>query len=90
MVEADRGAAVAPGRGGLRADRGEPFVQAWDDNPPAGTGGDLRGTGTGSATPLAWTHAQFIRLVWSIDAAPPVESPQLVSCRYGGLCDSAR
>jgi glucoamylase len=64
--------------------------QVWDDNPPAGTGGDVRGTGTGSATPLGSTHAQFIRLAWSVDAGRPVESPQLVSCRYGGPCDSAR
>ena len=35
-------------------------------------------------------HAQFIRLAWSIDAGRPVERPALVSCRYGGPCDSAR
>ena len=34
------------------------------------------GTGTGSATPLGWTHAQFIRLAWSIDAGRPVERPE--------------
>jgi len=44
------------------------------------------GKGTGSATPLGWTHAQFIRLAWSIDAGRPVERPELVSCRYGGSC----
>jgi glucoamylase len=60
--------------------------QVWDDNPPAGAGGPEPGTGTGSATPLGWTHAQFIRLAWSIDAGYPVERPQLVSCRYGGPC----
>ena len=48
--------------------------QVWDDNPPSGTDGRLPGTGTGSATPLGWTHAQFIRLAWSIDAGRPVES----------------
>jgi len=64
--------------------------QVWDDNPPSGTDGRLLGTGTGSATPLGWTHAQFIRLAWSIDAGRPVEQPSLVSCRYGGPCDSAR
>jgi glucoamylase len=56
--------------------------QVWDDNPPART----PGTGTGSATPLGWTHAQFIRLAWSIDAGRPVERPSLVSCRYDGPC----
>lgn len=60
--------------------------QVWDDNPPSGTDGLLQGTGTGSATPLGWTHAQFIRLAWSIDAGRPVETPSLVSCRYGGPC----
>jgi glucoamylase len=60
--------------------------QVWDDNPPAGADGPEPGTGTGSATPLGWTHAQFIRLAWSIDAGHPVERPQLVSCRYGGPC----
>lgn len=63
--------------------------QVWDDNPPSGSDGRLPGTGTGSATPLGWTHAQFIRLAWSIDAGRPVETPDLVSCRYGGSCDSA-
>jgi glucoamylase len=60
--------------------------QVWDENPPAGADGNEPGTGTGSATPLGWTHAQFIRLAWSIDAGRPVERPRLVSCRYGGPC----
>jgi glucoamylase len=60
--------------------------QVWDDSQPAGTDGPEPGTGTGSATPLGWTHGQFIRLAWSIDAGHPVERPRLVSCRYGGPC----
>lgn len=63
--------------------------QVWDDNPPSGTAGRLPGTGTGSATPLGWTHAQFIRLAWSIDAGRPVERPSVVSCRYGAPCPGA-
>jgi glucoamylase len=63
--------------------------QVWDNAPPSGTAGQLPGTGTGSATPLGWTHAQFIRLAWSIDAGQPVERPSLVSCRYGGSCAGA-
>jgi glucoamylase len=63
--------------------------QVWDNNPPSGTAGQLPGTGTGSATPLGWTHAQFIRLAWSIDAGQPVERPSLVRCRYGGPCAGA-
>ncbi|TWP53078.1 hypothetical protein FKR81_08335 [Lentzea tibetensis] len=39
-------------------------------------------TGTTSATPLAWTHAQYVRLAWSIDAGRPVERPDVVACRY--------
>ena len=60
--------------------------QVWDNTAPAGTDGNLPGTGSGSATPLGWTHAQFIRLAWSIDAGHPVERPTLVSCHYGGPC----
>ena len=57
--------------------------QVWDHQPPAGTGPDFQpGEPTFSATPLAWTHAQFIRLAWSIDNGAPVETPQPVACRY--------
>jgi glucoamylase len=55
--------------------------QVWDDHPPAG---ETSGKGTRSATPLAWTHAQFVRLAWSIDAGKPVERPSIVACRYTG------
>jgi glucoamylase len=40
------------------------------------------GEGTRSATPLAWTHAQFIRLAWSIQAGTPIERPSIVADRY--------
>ena len=60
--------------------------QVWDEHPPSGTAGRAPGTGTGSSTPLGWTHAQFVRLAWSIDAGRPVERPAIVSCRYGGPC----
>ncbi len=59
--------------------------QVWDEHPPSGTRGPrCPGTGTGSSTPLGWTHAQFVRLAWSIDAGRPVERPAIVSCRYAG------
>jgi glucoamylase len=58
--------------------------QVWDDFPPSGKPGFPRGEGTFSATPLAWTHAQFIRLAWSIDAGHPVEQPSIVYDRYVG------
>ncbi len=56
--------------------------QVWDDNPPAGQPGFVPGTGTFSATPLAWSHAQFVRLAASIEAGHPVEQPAVVALRY--------
>ena len=57
--------------------------QVWDLTPPAGTGPRfVPGENTLSATPLAWSHSQFIRLARSIDAGAPVETPQIVACRY--------
>ena len=56
--------------------------QVWDENPPSGQPGFTPGTGTLSATPLAWTHAQFVRLAWSIDAGRPIERPGVVARRY--------
>jgi glucoamylase len=56
--------------------------QVWDDNPPSGQPGFRPGTGTFSATPLAWSHAQLIRLAWSIEAGHPVEQPSVVADRY--------
>ena len=53
--------------------------QVWDDQPPPG---ETSGKGTRSGTPLAWTHAAFVRLAWSIDAGKPVEQPSIVACRY--------
>jgi glucoamylase len=57
--------------------------------------GDRAGAGRGLdylcglGDSIGWTHAQFIRLAWSIDAGQPVERPSLVSCRYGGPCAGA-
>ena len=45
------------------------------------------GEGTGSATPLAWSMAQFVRLALSIDNGFPVETPSVVACRYGAHPD---
>ncbi|HEX5849835.1 MAG TPA: glycoside hydrolase family 15 protein [Rubrobacter sp.] len=60
--------------------------QVWDDFPPSGRSGFPKGEGTLSATPLAWTHAQYVRLAWSIQVGHPVEQPRVVSCRYAGRC----
>jgi glucoamylase len=60
--------------------------QVWDNNPPSGQPGFPPGTPTFSATPLAWTHAQLIRLAWSIVAGHPIEQPAIVACRYVRHC----
>lgn len=58
--------------------------QVWDQHPPSGRPGFRQGEGTFSATPLAWSHAQFVRLAHSIDAGRPVELPAIVARRYQG------
>jgi glucoamylase len=60
--------------------------QVWDDFLPSGQPGFTPGEGTFSATPLAWTHAQFVRLAWSIQDGRPVEQPRIVACRYTENC----
>ncbi len=40
------------------------------------------GAGTGSATPLAWSMAQFIRLAINLDRGRNIETPQIVAARY--------
>jgi glucoamylase len=44
---------------------------------------DLRfAEGTGSATPLAWSMAQFIRLAVNIEEGRNLDTPELVAARY--------
>ena len=60
-------------------------TEVWaPDFAPAGQPSFPLGEGTFSATPLAWSHAQFVRLAWSIDAGHPVEQPAIVAARYAG------
>jgi len=40
------------------------------------------GEGTGSATPLAWSMAQYVRLAHGVGAGEPVETPAFVDERY--------
>jgi glucan 1,4-alpha-glucosidase len=40
------------------------------------------GEGTGAATPLAWSMAQYVRLAHGIDAGRPVEMPAVLRDRY--------
>ena len=58
--------------------------QVWDGRAPTGKPGFPAGEGTFSATPLAWTHAQLVRLAWSAEAGAPVERPKIVADRYTG------
>lgn len=60
--------------------------QVWDARPPSDQPGFPAGEGTFSATPLIWSHAQFVRLAWSIQAGYPIEQPALVACRYTSVC----
>ena len=58
--------------------------QVWDNQAPGGDQpGTIPGTPTLSATPLAWTHAQFIRLAQDVAAGTVVERPAAVTARYG-------
>jgi glucoamylase len=55
--------------------------QVWDrkDSPRP----ELRfGEGTGAATPLAWSMAQFIRLAMNIKRGQNLETPRIVAARY--------
>jgi glucoamylase len=52
--------------------------QVWDLK----TGRLRFGAGTGSATPLAWSMAQFIRLAMNIEKGRNLETPKVVANRY--------
>ncbi|MBA8825599.1 glucoamylase [Saccharopolyspora lacisalsi] len=53
--------------------------QVWDRSSAHGF---TFGEGTGSATPLAWSMSQFIRLAHNIDAGRNLETPSVVADRY--------
>jgi GH15 family glucan-1,4-alpha-glucosidase/glycosidase len=56
--------------------------QVWDR--PDSPNEMLRfGAGTGSATPLAWSMAQFIRLALNLKHGRNLETPEVVAQRYG-------
>ncbi|MCA1613900.1 MAG: glucan 1,4-alpha-glucosidase [Acidobacteria bacterium] len=55
--------------------------QVWDR--PESPSPDFKfGEGTGSATPLAWSMAQFIRLAANLEEGRNVETPDIVAARY--------
>jgi glucoamylase len=55
--------------------------QVWDSAP---LGPFRPGYATGSAMPLAWAHAEFIKLIVSRAAGWPIDRPAAVWARYGG------
>ncbi|MEU4769685.1 glucodextranase DOMON-like domain-containing protein [Actinosynnema sp. NPDC023794] len=55
--------------------------QVWDQPDPTWHG-HVFGKGTGSAAPLAWAMAQYVRLAQGIAAGRPVETPAVVADRY--------
>ncbi|GAB7044046.1 glycoside hydrolase family 15 protein [Catenuloplanes niger JCM 9533] len=69
--------ARATGPGGMLPE------QVWDRTPPAGRPGFAPGTPTFSATPLAWTHAEYLRLARNLAEGRLVETPAAVTERYG-------
>jgi glucoamylase len=55
--------------------------QVWDQ-PTSGQPQLRFGEGTGSATPLAWSMAQFIRLALNLRDKKNHETPDIVRKRY--------
>jgi glucoamylase len=55
--------------------------QAWDR---ANQFGFTFGESAGSASPLNWALAQYVRLAAALDAGHPVETPPVVAARYAG------
>jgi len=55
--------------------------QVWDRSGPSLA---VPGSGTGSATPLAWSMAQFIRLAVNLEKNRNAETPDVVASHYRG------
>ncbi len=58
--------------------------QVWDSTPIPDYKLDL-GRPSGSAMPLVWAHAEFIKLVYSRKLGRPVDRPIATWARYGGV-----
>ena len=55
--------------------------QVWDQEEPTSYGHTL-GRSTGSASPLSWAMAQYVRLAAGVTNGSPVETPRNVAQRY--------
>jgi glucoamylase len=63
--------------------------QVWDSAPVAARGLEP-GRPSGSAMPLLWTHAEFLKLLVARDTGKPVELLQVVEERYGAKPPAAK
>jgi len=57
--------------------------QVWD-SAPVPQRGLWPGRPSGSAMPLVWAHAEFVKLALSIVSGAPVDRPARTWARYGG------
>jgi glucan 1,4-alpha-glucosidase len=64
--------------------------QVWDQEEPTSYGHEL-GRSTGSASPLSWAMAQYVRLAAGMKNGSPVETPRNVAERYaaGAIAEPA-
>jgi glucoamylase len=81
----ETGKSAAPYLRAIASAAGKGFLlpeQVWDGRAPTGHGGRRIGSPTLSASPLLWTHAQFVRLAWDARAGRILEQPKVVAQRY--------
>jgi len=57
--------------------------QVWDGVGAASPHGYERGEGTDSATPLAWSHAEYVKLLRSVSDGQVWDSYAPVKARFG-------
>ena len=76
--------AAAHGRDGAHGLAGGMLPEQIWDAPPIPGRGLQSGQATGSAMPLAWTHAEFVKLVASRALKRPFDRPEAVWQRYRG------
>ncbi|MCK5911399.1 MAG: glucan 1,4-alpha-glucosidase, partial [Caulobacter sp.] len=57
--------------------------QVWDGVGAASAHGYVRGEGTDSATPLAWSHAEYVKLLRSVSDGQVWDSYAPVKARFG-------
>jgi glucoamylase len=57
--------------------------QVWDGVGAATSHAEALGEGTNSATPLAWSHAEYVKLLRSVSDGVVWDSYAPVKARYG-------